>query len=239
MSLIKHYNYLKIILLKLFNKSKFSDIYLNEVVHRLTHNKVHPTLGINIRENGLGLFKTILNEFKINKTSVVLDYGCGSLRVGQHFIKYLNKSNYIGLDISEHFYNLGKRRIDKVLLEEKKPYLDIISNKSINFFKTKKINVIFSTGVLMHIPPNELTEYFDNIFSLGNAKTNCFITFLESDESFRINKLTFIYTSDYLAKIIKKYGCSLSFKRLRKHLKHSNTTKKNIWITRVCFSSKD
>ena len=217
---------------------KFSDFYIQDVIKRLSSNKNHPTLGVNIRENGLGLYKHITNRFNIKKNSIILDYGCGSLRLGQHFIKYLNKENYIGLDITDHFYNLGKKRIDIKLLKIKQPIFDIISDESLSIIKRKKIDIIISTGVLMHVPPQDINNYFNNIFTLGNDDTKYFITFLESDITFKLNKLTFIYSSCEISKIIKKHKHEYTIKKMQIHTKHSKQFKKVIWISGISFNKK-
>jgi hypothetical protein len=36
-----------------------------------------------------------------------VDFGCGSLRLGQHAIRYLDRSNYWGVDLTDSFIRAG------------------------------------------------------------------------------------------------------------------------------------
>lgn len=121
-----------------FDRNDFKSFYVKTVKSKLKNKKNHPTLGKNISENGIGLFNNIKKKLKINKNSIVVDYGCGSLRVGQHFIKYLNPCKYIGLDITHFFFTEGFKRIDKKLLVKKHPEFHVISDKTLNLIKKKK-----------------------------------------------------------------------------------------------------
>ena len=44
----------------------------------------------------------------------LLDFGCGYLRAGHHFIKYLNSSNYTGADTSKNRIELVEKPFKKI-----------------------------------------------------------------------------------------------------------------------------
>jgi hypothetical protein len=58
-----------------------------------------------------------------------LDVGCGSLRGGLYFIKYLDPGNYLGIDKEKKLIKIGiKKELGEVLLKEKRPEF-LISDK--------------------------------------------------------------------------------------------------------------
>lgn len=53
---------------------------------------------------------------------IFIDIGCGPLRAGKHFIRYLDKSNYIGFDYSQGYIDAAEYIIrNDPALESKKP----------------------------------------------------------------------------------------------------------------------
>lgn len=52
-----------------------------------------------------------------------IDYGCGSLRIGQHVMRLLEPGCYTGLDVTDEFYTYGLANIGPELVAEKRPHL--------------------------------------------------------------------------------------------------------------------
>jgi SAM-dependent methyltransferase len=59
----------------------------------------------------------------VKKTSRVLDYGCGCLRLGKHLIPYLRKGYYTGIDVDEKVIEDGKAELEDGVLKKKAPTL--------------------------------------------------------------------------------------------------------------------
>ena len=59
--------------------------------------------------------------------SILIDYGCGSLRVGAHFIRYLDPGCYFGLELAEGLYEIGQEVIGRELLDGKFPRFGFVS----------------------------------------------------------------------------------------------------------------
>ena len=73
-------------------------------------------------------------------------------------------------------------------------------------FPQKKFDYIYSSWVLMHVPPYELNNYFQNIFRLMHNKTKFYFDFMHSIITLKQNALTWGYNS---SKIINKQRCSV------------------------------
>jgi len=56
----------------------------------------------------------------LRKKDKLLDIGCGALRGGIHFIKYLEEGNYTGIDANESLIRAGELEIQKAGLLAKK-----------------------------------------------------------------------------------------------------------------------
>jgi cyclopropane fatty-acyl-phospholipid synthase-like methyltransferase len=83
----------------------------------------------------------------------LLDIGCGCLRGGRHYIKYLDEGNYFGLDINQSLIEAGKIEIEEAGLTDKKPTLIVDNKFSFNKFETK-FDFMISVSVFTHLPFN-------------------------------------------------------------------------------------
>ena len=105
----------------------------------------------------------ILEQFKrvgCQPQHVVVDYGCGSLWNGEGFMDYLDPGNYVGLDVDDGFYVEGLTRFPESYVAERRPMLRVISEESLREVRDRKPDFILSTGVLMHVAPEDLANYF-------------------------------------------------------------------------------
>ena len=118
------------------NPSKhFSDYFAEIVRPGLQRGQAHPTLGRNLPGSAFGeaAKKTLkmLIANGLNEDDVCVDYGCGTLRVGVHVIKYLQRGAYWGLDVDEAVLEEGRKLVGNSLLTGKAPHLHVISPRSI------------------------------------------------------------------------------------------------------------
>lgn len=94
-----------------------------------------------------------LIEYGLKPHHKLLDIGCGCLRGGIRYIKYLQEGNYYGLDINQSLIEAGKLEIEEAGLSHKHSNL-IVDDK----FSFEKFNVKFdfmvSVSVFTHLPMN-------------------------------------------------------------------------------------
>ncbi len=102
---------------------------------------------------------------------VVVDYGCGSLWIGEAFMDYLDPGNYVGLDVADEFYREALTRFPEGYVAERRPMLRVISPDSLQEVRARKPDFILSTSVLMHVPPEDLPGYFANLTSIALPAT--------------------------------------------------------------------
>lgn len=117
----------------------------------------------------------------------VIDYGCGSLRIGAHFIRYLNRGCYFGLDVVPNFFEIGKELIGAELMERKAPRLEAIDEGSISAAAEFGADFVFSAAVCTHVHPEELQIYFDNLQRLTRKPgARLFLNAAVSDQPRRV-----------------------------------------------------
>jgi len=109
--------------------------------------------------------------------SRLLDFGCGALRGGLHYIRYLNAGNYEGIDISEDILKEGRKFLKEANLETKNPALHLVNDLSFDCVNGKTFDFIIAQSVLSHMPLKEIETSFSNIKKVMKTTTIYFATF--------------------------------------------------------------
>jgi len=109
----------------------------------------------------------------------LLDIGCGSLRGGLHYIRYLDRGNYFGLDINNSLIEAAKIELEEAGLAEKCPNLIVDDKFSFEKFNSK-FDFMIAVSVFTHLPMNIivrcLTKARENIALNGL----CYATYFEA-----------------------------------------------------------
>ena len=113
--------------------------------------------------SGLQTFQRLFRFKRLNAQSRVIDYGCGTLRVGHHFVDYLDKGGFTGLDVIDGFIKLGEEKIAGEKLKGKAPVLSSIGPLSISQAEAFSADFVYSTGVTMYVHADDEDEYFGNL----------------------------------------------------------------------------
>src|SRR6185436_21166804 len=66
----------------------------------------------------------------------LLDIGCGALRGGLHFIRYLDTGNYYGMDVNASLIEAGRRELDEANLADRTPHLLVTDGFELSPFAT-------------------------------------------------------------------------------------------------------
>lgn len=152
------------------NPSKtFKEYSAEQIETTLAEGAAHPSLGGKLRSGpyetaGLGMFENLL-RYGLKERDTCVDYGCGTMRVGQHVVKYLGRRRYWGLDISPRLLEEARALIGDNA-SEKEPQLRVISDAAVAEAAAAGPDVLFSHRVLPHVHPGDLPEYFRNIMTI-------------------------------------------------------------------------
>lgn len=125
----------------------------------------------------------------------MMDLGCGTLRGGRHFIRYLNASNYTGVDIAPSCIAAARQLVAEKTLEHKRPKLLLNEPKDLKFeqFHPDKFDFTLAQPVLTHLPEAMITECFQNIQKVLAAEGAFYFTYWESSSYRKFGIKDFAY----------------------------------------------
>ena len=139
-----------------------------------------------------------------------VDYGCGSLRLGQHAIRYLNVGNYYGIDVTDSFINTGLELVDPELVKSKVPRLATITGEVLRDIRAWEPDFIFSNAVLQHVPPEELSLFFERLESMMAHHTRAYILYITGERLQRFDSMSWSYPGEYIRAAARRAAPSLN-----------------------------
>ena len=151
-------------------------------------------------------------EFLVSKglepQHVLLDLGCGCLRGGLWFIRYLQTGNYWGIDISPNLLKAGRQFLAQEELESKKPHLILTHDLRFEELAGQKFDYILAQSVFTHMPETDIEECFQNLHKVLKPSGAFFATFNEGHRKGIIAKArtTFRYPFPFFQSLCEKYG---------------------------------
>jgi hypothetical protein len=156
--------------------STYGHYYIHDAYDTLRAGGPHATLGIDNVDEGTvrRRARNIVADLKragCMPEHVVVDYGCGSLWVGEALMAYLRPGNYIGLDVADLFYKDGLARLTPAFVASRRPVLRVIDDASLAEARDRRPDFIFSAAVMQHVPRAELASYFSRIASMACPHT--------------------------------------------------------------------
>ena len=197
---------------------RFSDYYVSRVLKKLHVRKEHPTLGRHYRLKTPEDTNSVLEYLKgdgLEPSHKVVDYGCGSLRLGRHFIQFLEPEHYWGVDVSEEFFRMGLEGIDPDLVAERKPRLGAISPEQLAEIRADGPDYVFAMGVLFHVPPEELTLFFNEICSVAHEGTRIYIACMFAKTEVQVSWSTWLFEQKAMSRLLRKMDIAHEFRILR------------------------
>lgn len=122
----------------------------------------------------------------LSPSSNLLDVGCGSLRGGRHFIRFLDPGHYVGIDHHPYLLEEGRTIIREEGLAQKHPTLVKLDN-----FEFEQLGRTFdfalAQSVFTHLQLNSIIRCLANIQSVLAPGGRFYATFFEaSDRRFEL-----------------------------------------------------
>lgn len=144
---------------------------------------------------------------------VLLDIGCGALRGGLHFIRYLSPGNYLGLDKHHELIEAGISELGEGVLEERKPEFVVADNFAFGRF-SKPADYAIAQSVFTHLTLRDVRRCLRR---LSKASPGCRLYATYFEGSRRNNppesnsRLVFRYSRSNLERIAEQTGWRCSF----------------------------
>ena len=196
--------------------ASFKEFYADSVADAVAGKEQHPSLGPDLKPGGtsgaLNTFNKLVSQ-GIRPSDTLVDYGCGTLRVGSLFIEHLEAGHYIGMDIDQRILAAGLSQLPAELVESKRPTLEVISPDSLARVAARQPRWVCSKGVLQHVPPQDLNEFFGNLSHLIHAGATGLLYSPIGSQSKRIGVKAWVHDFDRLQAAAQRQG--MKFEKLR------------------------
>ena len=194
---------------RLYERQGYLDAYSEHTDIRVERNP-HAAVGGMWEEIGKLQFDFLVSN-GLQPHHRLLDIGCGTLRGGRHFIKYMNAGNYSGIDISPKAIDSGKQLVEQEGLSEKQPKLVVSRNKDLRFkeFDGRVFDYLIAQSVFTHLKPEHIEECFQHISRLMNRDSVFFFTFNEELEFKQADLKDFCYPVSFFQSLADEYGFNL------------------------------
>ena len=118
----------------------------------------------------------------------LVDVGCGALRCGVPIVRFLDSSNYYGLDINESLIEAGKRELEKEELTNKHAQLLVNDNFEIHRFGTS-FDFAIAQSVLTHLDMNLIIRCFAEVRRVLKGDAKFFATFFQAPSPAHISPI--------------------------------------------------
>ncbi len=196
------------------------DYYAERIARRLDRGDGHATLGLQERQRslrstrggggnldlwqrGAGTFH-FLKAYGLEPLHKVVDYGCGSLRIGMHFIDHLAPRKYWGVDVTRRFFEDGLRLLDPVMLADKAPRFDQITERGLAEIRDWQPDFVFSVSVLMHVPPAEVEDFLRKVTDLLAPGARAVILFDRTEQNAKTATMSWTYNEAFLCEALRR-----------------------------------
>jgi cyclopropane fatty-acyl-phospholipid synthase-like methyltransferase len=207
LSLNKHFNWqLKALLWRLRNPGRPpEDYYVEMTTARLRRGSHHPALGERARPTRAPTeLLDILLTHGLKPEHVVVDYGCGSFRLGKALIEYLAPGNYWGLDVTDEFFSTGMELLEPELKLTKRPHAHVITSENLAVARDARPDFIISWHVCSKVPPARLPDYFGKITSLMGPGSLALVHFPEASKRKRQSRFSWAESRELIDRVIRK-----------------------------------
>jgi hypothetical protein len=193
----------------------YGEFYSRSIDNQLRSGGIHRTLGthtwnkpgaaawttMEFEQRGLEILPD-LATFGLTPDKVCVDYGCGSLRIGQHVIRMQEPGNYWGLDVTDRFFGPAS----KVLAPEvmaRAPHLHVIDEDVLATLERRPPDFVYAYAVVKHVPPRELDTFFDRFMRLIGPNTIALIYFADAPTE-RIAPMSWLHPGERLVEMVLK-----------------------------------
>ncbi|MDJ0789590.1 MAG: transglutaminase domain-containing protein [Myxococcota bacterium] len=185
--------------------------YVRRVGERLRAGATHHTLGTSIRdaewfEDSAKATLAFLREQGLEPGSRVVDYGCGSLRLGASLIPFLEPEGYWGVDVTDEFFKAGLALLPQELIEEKKPRLSVLTPEVRAQGDAFGADVLVSFGVLMHVPEVDLPGFFGSVAEVMAPGCVGYVQFKEAPELVQTGEMSWSHPAGLLREHARAAG---------------------------------
>jgi len=204
--------YIRPVIWRLMNPGRTPEDYYAETINnRLRRGRKHPAIGGNARAvRAPTELLDILLGYGLQPRHAVVDYGCGSFRLGKALIEYLEPGRYWGLDPVDEFLQAGIQLLEPELLAEKRPNPRLITPENLAEARQAAPDFIISWHVCSKVPASRLPDYFGKIIALMGPDSVALVHFPEAAQRTRQSCFSWAQSREGIAAAIHRVDPSLA-----------------------------
>lgn len=124
----------------------------------------------------------LLEQNGLRRHHRLLDLGCGPLQGGVPFIRFLDVSNYTGVDINPKHLEAARGQVSRHKLDEKTPRLAQSAVFGDDVFSSESFDFIWASQILYYFPDSQLSELFAFVRKRLNPKGKFLADFINPDQ---------------------------------------------------------
>ena len=154
----------------------------------------------------------LLRRYGLKPHHTLLDVGCGSLRGGLNAIRYLEKGNYTGIDISEEILEAGRGFLLEAGLSDKCPTILCTDNLEFKEVAGRSFDYLIAVSVLTHMPSEDIETLFANLDAVMGEKSVFLATVFLSKAGNTyetVLRRNFFYPYEWFREVGARYGFSV------------------------------
>ena len=159
----------------LIKGTSYAEYYADRMNRIVTRN---PSWGLNLNKR---FQLDYLQRCGMQPASTLLDYGCGAMAAGIHFIGFLDVGKYVGVDISSGVLQEGMRRLQQSGLARQEAQLKHLEGGLAAVVGDRKFDFIWAQSVLTHMPPDDILALLIEIRRHMHRQSQFFATFARTN----------------------------------------------------------
>lgn len=154
----------------------------------------------------------------------LLEIGCGNLRAGWRFIRYLDTGNYYGIDISPDILFAAQDTVAAYGLNGKLPVLTPVRDLAFEFLPDAHFRVVHAHSVFSHSPPEVIDECLARVGRIMRSDGWFDFTFDRTEgPEHQVLREDFYYRTETLVAMAEKHGLRARFMEDWEKLPHGQS----------------
>jgi hypothetical protein len=168
----------------------------------------HATLGTSLKK-GEDASEPSYRRFRrlmgVTASTRIVDYGCGTLRIGAPLIRDQDLGCYFGVEPVAGYLDIARRMYGS-LIDDKGARLMALSERAVAEAAAFSPDVVLSTAVAFHVPPWDAPSYFGNLAKIAHRPgARVFFDAVISATPFRYKNLSWAWPRDYFVKALPDF----------------------------------
>jgi SAM-dependent methyltransferase len=142
----------------------------------------------------------------LNPSDTLLDYGCGVMRSGVFFAKYLERGKYTGADISRERLRRAVKFMHEEGISERSFRAILVSNCNLRELSGMKFDYVFANSVLTHMSKKNIIDMLAAMRPILSDGGKFYFTYSEAERNKRRNLKDFWYSRNEMRGMCERAG---------------------------------